>query len=319
MRKQSRMNFPAMRPIFAVSFNNQDMIMISKWIRRSTLALAGAAIVSAPALAEPSIWRISDADSEIFLFGTVHILRDDVEWQSDDVMAAFEASDTIYFEAPVNDPEQAAGMVSLIQRFGLNAPGSPLSSQLSDEGNALLARIAPQVGLSAPLMEPYRPWLASITMTVQYISAQGYDPTSGVEAILWPMASEAGKELAYFETIEEQLGFFGNLPQEIEVQMLEQSLEQFEETTGMLDGLVTAWANGDQETIDQLMNGDFREGSPEVYDVIIVQRNERWVDDIVALLDGSGTVFVAVGAGHLPGEAGVVNLRRERGIEVESR
>tara|TARA_R110002072_G_scaffold2231_1_gene18349 strand:- start:3031 stop:3918 length:888 start_codon:yes stop_codon:yes gene_type:complete len=293
------------------------MTPIWTWTRRVALAATGACLLAAPAMADPSIWRVSDEDSDIYLFGTVHILRADVEWRTPEVMAAFEAADTVYFEAPVNDPAQAAGMMPLVQQYGLNAAGEPLSSMLGDDGNAALARIAPEVGLSAAMLEPFRPWLASVTVTVQYISTQGYDPNSGVEAVLWPMASEAGKTLAYFETLEEQLGFFGDLPRDIEVEMLEQTLDQIEDAPGMLDGLVTAWANGDQATIDRLMNGEFREGSPEVYQVIIVDRNERWVDDIQTLLDGSGTVFVAVGAGHLPGEQGVVNLLRAEGITVE--
>lgn len=293
------------------------MTPIFAWVRTTALAVAGSALLAAPALADPSIWHLSDEDSDIYVFGTVHILRPDVEWRTDEVMAAFASADTVYFEAPVNDPAEAASMMPLMQRYGLNPAGVTLTSRLSEEGVALLERVAPQVGLTTGLLQPFRPWLASVTITVQYIATQGYDPQSGVEATLWPMASEAGKTLAYFETIEEQLGFFGGLPEDVENVMLEQTLERIEEAPGMLDGLVTAWADGDQATIDTLMNGDFREESPEVHDIIIVQRNARWVDDIEDLLEGSGTVFIAVGAGHLPGEEGVIAMLRARGHSVE--
>lgn len=293
------------------------MTPIFAWVRTTALAVAGSALLAAPALADPSIWHLSDEDSDIYVFGTVHILRPDVEWRTDEVMAAFDSADTVYFEAPVNDPAEAASMMPLMQRYGLNPAGVTLTSRLSEEGVALLERVAPQVGLTTGLLQPFRPWLASVTITVQYIATQGYDPQSGVEATLWPMASEAGKTLAYFETIEEQLGFFGGLPEDVENVMLEQTLERIEEAPGMLDGLVTAWADGDQATIDTLMNGDFREESPEVHDIIIVQRNARWVDDIEDLLEGSGTVFIAVGAGHLPGEEGVIAMLRARGHSVE--
>lgn len=287
------------------------------WARTTALAVTGSCLLAAPALADPSIWHLSDEDSDIYIFGTVHILRPDVTWRTDAVMEAFESADTIYFEAPVNDPAEQAAMIPLVQRYGLNPAGVTLSSRLSEDSAALLERVAPQVGLTTQLLEPFRPWLASVTITVQYIATQGYDPNSGVEATLWPMASEAGKTLAYFETIEEQLGFFGGLSEEVENTMLEQTLEQIEEAPGMLDGLVTAWAEGDQASIDTLMNGDFREESPEVHEVIIVQRNESWVEEIEELLDGSGTIFIAVGAGHLPGEEGVINLLRARGYTVE--
>ncbi|MEE2565491.1 TraB/GumN family protein [Hyphobacterium marinum] len=293
------------------------MTSLSAWVRTTALAAAGSVLLATPALADPSIWHLSDEDSDIYVFGTVHILRPDVVWRTEDVMAAFEASETVYFEAPVNDPAEAAAMVPLVQRYGFNPAGETLTSRISDNGAALLERIAPRVGLTTAMLEPLRPWLASVTITLQYISAQGYDPQSGVEATLWPMANEAGKTLAYFETIEEQLGFFGGLPEEVENVMLEQTLERIEEAPGMLDGLVTAWAEGDQAMIDELMNGDFRDESPEVHDIIIVQRNARWVDDIEELLAGSGTVFIAVGAGHLPGDEGVIAMLRARGHTVE--
>ena len=93
-------------------------------------------------------------------------------------------------------------------------------------------------------------------------------------------------------------------------------MTDFETAPGQLDTLVTSWAEGDQNAIDAVMNGQMRSDAPEVHDIIIVQRNERWAEEIADILDGSGTVFIAVGSGHLPGEQGVISLLRDRGIEV---
>ncbi|MEN0653449.1 MULTISPECIES: TraB/GumN family protein [Hyphobacterium] len=282
------------------------------WIAGSVAALA----LTAPALADPSLWHLSDEDSDIYIFGTVHILRPDVEWRAPAVMAAFESADTVWFEAPVNDPAEQANMMPLLQRYGLNPPERPLSSQISDEANAALAELSPLLGTSPAALEPLRPWLASVQITVGYAVIEGFDPTSGVEAQLWPEAVGAGKDLQYFETVEEQLQFFANLDREIEVELLEQTLAQIDEAPDTLDGLVTAWANGDQATIDRLMNGDFRDDSPEVYDVLIAQRNAHWADVVEDMMAGSGTVFIAVGAGHLPGEGGLIDLLEDRGFTV---
>lgn len=282
------------------------------WIAGSVAAAA----LAAPALADPTLWHLSDEDSDIYIFGTVHILRPDVEWRTDEVMEAFESADIVYFEAPVNDPAEQAAMMPLVQQYGLNPPERPLSSQISAEANANIAEIAPLLGTSPQALEPLRPWLASVQITVGYAIIEGFDPTSGVEAQLWPEAVAANKELRYFETVEEQLQFFANLPREVEVELLEQTLEQIEEAPDTLDGLVDAWASGDQAAIDQLMNGDFREESPEVHEVIIVRRNEAWAEAVEAMMDGSGTIFIAVGAGHLPGEGGLIDLLEDRGYTV---
>jgi len=231
-------------------------------------------------------------------------------------MAAFDAADTVYFEAPVNDPEQASAMQQVVFANAMNPAGVTLSSLVSDETWASIEEFAPQVGFSAAQLESLRPWIATVQLSVGFIVASGYNPESGVEATLWPMANEAGKTLAYFETVEEQIGFFANLPQEVEVRLLEETMAEFEQSPDQIDTLVTSWANGDQAAIDDVMNGQMREDAPEVHDVIIVQRNQRWVEDIETILEGSGTVFIAVGSGHLPGEQGVISLLRDRGIEV---
>lgn len=278
---------------------------------------AATAILAGTAVADPTLWRISDEDSEIYVFGTVHILRPDIEWQTEEVMAAFEASDTIYFEAPVNDPAEAAGMQQAVMATAFNPAGVTLSSMVSEETWSQIEAFAPQIGASAGQLEPFRPWFATLNIGVGFIVSSGYQPGSGVEATLWPLANDAGKTLAYFETVEEQIGFFANMSDEVSADLLEQTMAEIEAAPDQLDELVTAWANGDQAAIDAVMNGQMQEEAPELYDVVIVGRNEVWANDIEELLAGSGTAFIAVGAGHLPGEEGVINMLRERGIEVE--
>lgn len=277
---------------------------------------ASAAVLSAAGQADPTLWHIQDEDSDIYVFGTVHILRPGIDWQTGDVMSAFDAADTVYFEAPVNDPDRATAMQQVVFANAMNPAGVTLSSLVSEDTWQSIVAFAPRVGASAAQLEPLRPWIATIQLSVGFIVASGFDPASGVEATLWPMAAEAGKTLAYFETVEEQIGFFADLPQDVEVRLLEQTMTDFEAGPEQLDTLVTSWADGDQDAIDEVMNGQMRADAPEVHDIIIVQRNERWVEEIADILDGSGTVFIAVGAGHLPGEQGVISLLRDRGIEV---
>lgn len=281
-----------------------------------TNGLLAAVMAAGAAFADPSLWHIEDEDSDIYIFGTVHILRPELEWQTEEVMSAFESADTVYFEAPVNDPAEAAGLQQVLMANALNPAGTTLSSLVSAEAWSQIETFAPRIGVSAAQLEPLRPWLATIQLGVGFIIISGYDPQSGVEAILWPLASEAGKTLAYFETVEEQIGFFANLPTEIETALLEETVADFEAAPDQLDTLVAAWAAGDQATIDDVMNAQMRQDAPEVHDIIIVQRNHRWADQIEDMLDGSGTVFIAVGSGHLPGDEGVISLLRQRDITV---
>lgn len=273
-------------------------------------------VAAVAAVADPALWMITDEDSEIYLFGTVHILPPGLEWRSEAVDQAFGEADTVWFEAPVTDPAGQMEMARLVFQFGINPPDQPLSVQISDEARVALEKITPLVGLPPSALEPLRPWMAAVTLTTAYVQAQGYDPASGVEAVLWPAADAGGKEMAYFETVEEQVRFFADLPSDVEVAYFEQTLMEVQEGTDVLDELVSAWAEADLGVLDEIMNGEMRDAVPEVYEVLLVERNAAWVARIQEILEGSGNHFIALGAGHFVGPEGVVELLRAEGIEV---
>jgi len=291
--------------------------VVMNWVRSVVICAVVAFSFSIPLSADPAIWHLSDGDSDIYLFGTVHILPPDLEWRSEEINAAFESADTVWFEAPASDPALMGETLQLIQQHGLNTPGNPLSAQISAEAQAKLDSLAAKIGIPAIVLEPMRPWLASVTISVAYIQTQGYQPESGVESILWPEANDSGKELSYFETLEEQVRFFADLSPEVEAEYFEETLKDFDRAAGELDVLVSAWAEGDVATIDAVMNGETRDAAPEAYDVLIVERNQKWIETIKEVLAGSGTHFIAVGAGHLAGPQGVVELLRAEGLEIE--
>jgi len=286
-------------------------------LRLLTPILAVCLLVTPRAWSEPALWHLSDADSDIYLLGTVHVLPPDVLWETPEIAAAFAASDTIWFEAPANDPSAALQMLALIQQLGLNPPDQPLSSQISASARDALGEFASRAGVPVTTLEPLRPWLAAITLSASYIQTEGYDPDSGVEARLWPLAIQRGKNLDYFETLEQQLRFFADLPHDVEVGLFEQTILGYSEESEDLNGLVRAWEGGDLAEIDRLVNGELRQDAPEIYEVVITQRNQEWVGKIQSLLAGSGSHFIALGAGHLAGADGVIELLRAGGIEVE--
>ncbi len=266
--------------------------------------------------AYPVVWHLSDEDSDIYILGTVHVLPPGLEWQSDEINAAFEGADTIWFEAPVADPAAQMETVQLIYQYGLNEPDNPLSEQISAEGQALLAGIISRYGIGATDLDAMRPWMAAMTLSLALIQSLDYEPKSGVDFVLWRKANGSGKEIAYFETLEQQVRFMADLPPEIEAAYLEQTLKDFEGSEAQLEELVQAWNAGDIRTIDRVMNGETRDAAPEVHDVLLVERNRVWLQTIKETLAGSGTDFMAVGAGHVAGPDGLIELLRAEGFEV---
>lgn len=277
---------------------------------------AAPAAVAATPRAEgsgPGLWVIRDADSTIYLFGTIHVLRPTTGWATDRVDAAFDSADQIWFE--VSNPDDQAAMMPIVQRLGL-APQTPLSSLLTPEENADLQAAAASVGIPAAQMDIFRPWLAGLTLSVAPLVKAGYDPQSGVEMILKARALAAGKPIHGFETLEGQVGLIAGLPDDAQLDFLRSTLKTFDNAGVELDGLVGAWAAGDVAAIDRLAVREMKAQNVVVYDTLLTNRNLNWAGQIQTLLEGSGTAFIAVGAAHLAGDDSVQAILERRGVSA---
>jgi uncharacterized protein len=263
---------------------------------------------------DPALWKIERGAATVWLFGTFHLLPPALEWRTEQVMGAFESADTIWMEVDLLNPEAEQQGAVLIQQLGMNPPGVTLSSLLDDETRALLAQVAPAVGAPVPTLEPMRPWLVALLLSVSQIQALGYDPAAGVELVLDAQGQEAGKSFRYFETVAEQLGFFAGLSTDIQAAWLAQTLREMADLPQQVEALTVAWVTGDTDAIDEYINGSMREQSPEIYEVLIENRNRAWIPDILSILEQGGVHFVAVGAGHLTGDDGLVALLEAKGV-----
>lgn len=261
----------------------------------------------------PALWTITDADSTLYLFGTVHVLRPDTPWGSAKVDAAFDASQSVIFE--ISNPDDQAAIAPLIQQYGLS-PDRPLSSLLTADELADLDAAAKTIGAGAAQLDPLRPWLVALSLSIAPVLKAGYDPQSGVEPILKARAEAAGKAVGELETIDKQVGILAGLSEETQLAFLRATLDAFDEATTELDALVEAWATGDVEGIDRLGVVQIREASEEVYQALLVRRNTDWADQIQTLLAGSGTTFIAVGSAHLAGDDSVQEILEDRGVMV---
>lgn len=281
-------------------------------------ALAQTAAPAAPAQIQgegPALWVVKDADSTLYLFGSVHVLRPTIGWASPRVEAAFNSASDIWFE--ISNPDDQAAIMPLIQQHGLS-PETPLSSRLTPEENAELDAAAQAMGASAAQLQPMKPWLAALSLSVAPLIKAGYDPKSGVELVLKARAEAAGKPIHGFETIDKQIGILAGLPDDVQLVFLRETLKDYENAATKLDEMVEAWARGDVATLDRVTIMEMKEASPALYQAILVDRNTDWANQIQTLLEGSGTAFIAVGAAHLTGDDSVQAILQKRGVTVEA-
>ncbi len=278
----------------------------------TAMAFFGAALAQAPqtaptaeraTTATPPMWRVADADSEFILLGTFHILPPDLDWRTDALKAAFANAETVYFELEADAPDTQSKAVAVMMTQGFNPTGVFLTDMLNAADAQKLREIVADIGLPIAGVDPMRPWNAFLTLSVQFIVKQGFEPGAGLDTVLLSESRALGKELVFFETLEEQLAFFTGLSPEVEMELLEITLRDWDNQTASFRALFEAWRTGDDDAIDTLMNAEMRDLAPEVYERLIVARNQAWAETLEsALNDGDGKALVAVGAGHLVGD-----------------
>jgi hypothetical protein len=281
----------------------------------STVEAREQAAPAQPAFA-PALWVIRDADSTLYLYGTIHLRRAGEDWADARVRAAIDESAEVWTELQI-DPTVEAQMGPLIQQLGLNPPGQPLSSQLTAEQNAILAQAAQQLGAPAAALDPLRPWLASLQLSVGSLMQAGFDPNAGVDRQVDAYAEAAGKTMRWFETPEQQLGFLAGLSQDVQIEMLMDTAGDLQGGVALLNRIDTAWSQGNLNSLESDLIAEMRDMYPELYEAILTRRNADWVETLSAELAGSGVDFVAVGAAHLIGPESVIAMMEARGFTAE--
>lgn len=280
------------------------------------LGLAWSVLTPGAAQAEPAMWVVKDADSTVYLFGTVHLLKKDLVWNTPKVKQAMAQSSELWLE--LTDDDDPAKLAPVIQQLGLD-PRRPLSSKLNAEQRAKLAKVAAEYKLPVAQLEPLRPWLAGLTLAVLPFQKAGWSAEAGVDKLLRAQAEKEGDRLRAFETAEQQMRFFADLPEARQIEFLEQTLDDADEGLAQMDKLARAYAAGDPETIGAIMSAEMKAEAPELYDLLVTRRNVAWAKTIDEMLDGKGTHFVAVGAAHLAGPDSVQAQLAKRGIKAERR
>lgn len=275
-------------------------------------------LVAAKRAPGPALWLMEDADTRVWLFGTVHILAEGVDWHRPQIDAALSASRVIYLETPV-DEEGKGAITKEVARLGVMPAGKTLDSLLAPAQQRALAEAARAVDLDPAALQKLRPWLAALQISLAAAMAEGQIPGAGVEQSLLAHAKAHGQELRYFETAADQVRIFADLPQEAELRFLLVTLDQAKEGKGLLETMDRLWLKGDVEGLGAVLDRDFDSAGPEVRAALIDARNARWATTIAAMLDQPGEVFVAVGAGHLTGRANVITLLEAQGQNVQRR
>lgn len=269
--------------------------------------LALASPVAAPPPLAPALWVARDADTTIWLFGTVHQLRAGTPWLTGAVARAFADSDTLVLEIPPVDPEEMTdALVAVAPRRPAPLPRA-LYRRLRERAAAL--------GFPRNAFDATDPWFAATTLAAQPLARAGYGPDPAPETLLATLAERTGKPVDAFETLAGQLAIFARLPQLAQRAMLARVLDDTDPVAAM-DRVVATWGRGDVAALDRLLASDMDEAGPAVRSALLDRRNAAWAGKIAKWMPRPGTRFVAVGAGHLAGPGSVQARLQALGVKV---
>ncbi len=278
------------------------------------LLMSAAAPPAKPALwpAKPALWKVADADTTIYLFGTVHILKPDTVWFQGPVAQAFSASDLLVLEMVDPPPAEAD---AIMMRHAVDPDGPPLTIKIGPKNAARFRTLMGSLGINPDTLEAMDPWFVATLASLLPLQKLGYNPDIGVDKTLAKAARSVGKPVLGLETMAQQIAYFDTLPEPDQITMLQETLEEAPKIDQLAGEMTRDWASGRTDDLARLMNKNL-DTSPRLSRVLLTDRNQRWADWIAQRLATPGTVFVAVGAAHLAGPESVQTRLAKRKLKV---
>ncbi len=270
--------------------------------------LAAQTAAAAPA-AHPALWKIADADTTIYLFGTIHLLPQGVDWYTGPIAAAFGSSGDLVTEIPeYGDTETTSAVV----RYGILPEKQTLRGLMSKKERTRYEAALRGMGLPPQQFDRYQPWYAAVALATLPLQRSGFDMSNGVESHLSALAKAAGKPRTGLETLDMQLGLFGAFNTKVQKRYLFDTIGSLPTIPQEIRKMVDSWARGDAPALAELINSD--QNDPAMMKALLLDRNKAWAQWITTRLNQPGTTFVAVGAGHLGGKGSVQEVLARSGI-----
>jgi uncharacterized protein YbaP (TraB family) len=272
------------------------------------------AVATAAIDAKPAVWKLSDADTTIYLFGSIHLLPEGVAWQTAPVKKALGASKELVLETVLPEDQMVAAQAMM--KLGISPNLPPLAERVPEGKRAVLAATIAESGLPAVFLDKLETWAAALALLQVSFKRLGLDPERGVEKQLTTDFKAAGKPISGLEGFEEQLGFIDGLSEEAQRVFLIAALDDPAQTKIEFAKMLDAWTKGDVAGIAKSFDSETML-SGELRTALMVDRNAKWTKWIEARMAKPGAVFVAVGAGHLAGADSVIAMLAKDGVKAE--
>ena len=261
------------------------------------------------------LWKVSSKQNTVYLLGSIHLLREDAYPLNKAIENAYQDAQSLVLEINLDEASSSEAQ-SLMLSKGLYPAGHTLGESLSQQTFELVKKKTEELGLDFQQVNRLRPWLVTITLAAMQLEQLGYDPKFGIDKHFFDKAKRDKKETLNLESIDYQVNLLESMsPRNQEAALLE-SIKELDLFKKDFEEIVIAWSSAEIKKLDELLLESFKE-YPELLSQLIVQRNQNWVPKIEEFLRRKENVLVVVGAAHLVGNNGVIELLKQKGFVVE--
>ena len=262
------------------------------------------------------LWSVRSKTATVYLLGSVHFLKQESYPLNQAIETAFDRSSALVVEANVNDPGKA-DLANLLNR-AVYVDGVTLDKRISPETYQLAEKEAEKLGLPMELIQRQRPWYLAMTFEGLELMRLGFDPKYGVDVHFLAKAANK-KKIVELESLEEQINMLSGFSDSDQELLLLYTLKDLNMLSREIENIVTAWTAGDAKGIESILTRSLRE-EPRLAPMLkklVDDRNVKMVSKIEGYLKAGQTCFVVMGAGHLVGNKGIINMLKERGYLIQ--
>lgn len=293
---------------------NNSCLKILRNSLHQCLSIIAVLVMGSAAYGDSSVWEVSEGENILYLGGTIHVLRASDYPLPQEYEQAYANADTLVFEIDPSSMGDMSVQAKLLQALTYTGETS-LKTVLSDQAYSALSDYADTVGIPLMMLEKFKPGMVITTFQLLEMQKIGFTP-EGVDVHFSTRGLSDGKTIEQLETIEEQIGFLASMGEGNESEFVLSALEELGETEAVMEDMIEAWRSGDNKKLVDLFIADMKEETPELYASLLLRRNHNWMPQIQAMLRTGETEFILVGAAHLIGEDGVLNLLEKQGYTI---
>ena len=264
--------------------------------------------------AESSVWVAKSAKATVYLAGSFHMLRASDYPLPAEFFRAYNDSRKIIFEVPPGETESPEYMERFLS-LAIYNDGTTLKEHITTAAYAKAESFCKERNYPLEQYQFFKPTFLVMTLTVSEMNKIGADPQKGIDNFFKDKVVQDGKATGSLETVDQQISLLTSMDAGLGSDQILESIEELKQIEVMLGELLAVWRKGDEAKMEELYIKDLKL-YPKLYQTLIVDRNNKWVRNIEVYLNGSGNTMVVVGAAHLVGADGLVNLLRKRGYKV---